>query len=83
MKSLGQSSDVLIRLTGDGTGFIYKVKHGWFRLPSRRISLFGDDESVVPDEVRMFETAKLIETMCAVKSRDTRQSRMTAPVAKT
>ena len=83
MKSLGQSPDVLIRLTTDGTGFVYKVKYGWFRLPSRHIWLFGDDDSVVPAEVRMFETATQIEALCAVKSRDTAQSRMTAPGAKT
>jgi hypothetical protein len=42
---------VSIRLTEDGTGFLYTVSYGWLRLPTRHIQVFEDGEE--PMEVEM------------------------------
>jgi len=45
------AKQVSIRLSGDGTGFLYSVSYGWLRLPTRHIQVF--EEGGEPIEVEM------------------------------
>jgi hypothetical protein len=42
---------ISIRLTEDGTGFLYTVSYGWLRLPTRHIQVFEEGEE--PIELEM------------------------------
>jgi hypothetical protein len=45
------AKQISIRLNEDGTGFLYTVTYGWFRLPTRHIPVF--EEGGKPIEVEM------------------------------
>ncbi len=45
------AKQVYIRLADDGEGFLYRIKYGWFCLPTRHVRLLAEEENLHVSEV--------------------------------
>lgn len=51
---------VYIRLADDKTSFLYTVKYGWFRLPTRRVEFSEQSENPLGTEVPLPKAPKFV-----------------------
>jgi hypothetical protein len=58
-----------IRLSDDGTGFLYTVSYGWLRLPARHIQLFERGEGIAK-EVPAISTRQNLNKRPATRRRE-------------
>ncbi len=56
------AKQVSIRLSEDGTGFLYTVSYGWLRLPTRHIQVFEEGEEPIEVEMPVVNTRHIANT---------------------